>query len=157
MISPDLTTNDKSHEDNSGWLALDNPPGTYDGAVLYAMDISPVKHGHHLDRQQRRTGACDPGRRRSLDERNQEHSDLPEWGIVTGVHPSPFAAGKAYLTVSFQQTGDYKPYVYKTSDFGNTWTPISSGVPSTMNSIARVCREDPVRQGMLWLGTDDGV
>ncbi len=158
VISPDLTTNDKSHQQDSGLPgAHDNPPGTYDGSVLYAIDVSPVKPGIIW------TGSSDG--QINITEDDGAHwtnvtkniPDLPPWGIVTGVHPSPFLAGGACLTVSFQQTGNYNPHVYRTSDFGATWTSISDGLPKTMNSTARVCREDPVRKGMLYLGLDDGT
>lgn len=158
VISPDLTTNDKSHQQNSGLPgAYDNPPGTYDGSVLYAISTSPVKAGIIW------TGSSDGQINVTQDggvhwtNVTKNVPDLPPWGIVTGIHPSPFDAGTAYLTVSFQQTGDYSPHVYKTNDFGRTWTSISKGLPHTMNSTARVCREDPVRKGMLYLGLDDGT
>lgn len=158
VISPDLTTNDKSHQQNSGLPgAYDNPPGTYDGSVLYAISTSPVKPGIIW------TGSSDGQINVTQDgganwtNVTKNVPDLPPWGIVTGIHPSPFDAGTAYLTVSFQQTGDYNAYVYKTTDFGRTWTSISQGLPHTMNSTARVCREDPVRKGMLYLGLDDGT
>ena len=100
-----MTTNDKSHQDNSGFPgAYDNPTGTYDGSVLYALDVSPVKDGIIW------TGSTDGQVHVSRDDGahwtdvTKNIPGLPPWGMVTGVQPSPFDAGTTYLTVSFQQT-----------------------------------------------------
>ena len=70
------------------------------------------------------------------------------------VEPSPFDAGTAYIAVSLEQVGDFGSYVYKTSDFGATWKSIGGSVPKGMNASADCVREDPVRKGMLYLGTN---
>jgi photosystem II stability/assembly factor-like uncharacterized protein len=156
-ISPDLTTNDKTHQGNSGGVALDNPPGTYDGSILYAMAESTLQQGLIW------TGSNDG--QVNLTRDGGEHwtnvtkniPDLPPWGTVMNIEPSHYDAGTAYLTVSFEQVGNYDPFVYKTTDFGKTWKPISSDLPHSPNGDARVIREDPVRKGMLYLGTDNAT
>jgi hypothetical protein len=81
--------------------------------------------------------------------------DLPDWGTVTCVEASRHAAGTAYLVVDNHRMDDYKPHVWKTPDFGKTWTKITDGLdPGTH---ARVIREDPVKKGFLYLGTERGV
>ena len=83
--------------------------------------------------------------------------NLPPSGTIWNIEPSPFAAGTAYITVNLEQMGDYNAYVYKTSDFGESWQFISGGIPHSMNSSAHCVIEDPVRKGMLYLGTDNAV
>jgi len=82
---------------------------------------------------------------------------LPPWGTVSNVEPSHFDAGTAYISVDLQQVGSYDPYVYKTADFGQTWKLISASVPRSVSSFAHCVREDPVRKGMLYLGTDNAL
>ncbi len=83
--------------------------------------------------------------------------DLPPMGTIWNIDPSPFDAGTAYITVNLEQMGDYDAYVYKTADYGRTWTMISAGVPKGYNSSAHCIVEDPVRKGMLYLGTDNAI
>ena len=81
----------------------------------------------------------------------------PPWGTVSNVEPSHFDVGSAYVTVDLQQLGNYDPYVYKTSNFGETWKLISTAIPKSVSSFAHCIREDPVRKGLLYLGTDNGL
>jgi len=71
------------------------------------------------------------------------------------IDASPFAAGTAYLAANRQLLDDYKPYLFKTTDYGATWTEIDAGIPK--NELTRVVREDPVRRGLLFAGTERGV
>lgn len=157
VISPDLTTNDKSHQQDSGGVALDNPPGTYDGSILYVIKESPVQAGviwtGSNDGQVNVTR--DGGKNWTNVTKNIPN--LPPWGWVWGIQPSHFDAGTAYFAINLQQQGIYDAYVYKTSDFGKSWKLISSGIPKSMNSSARSIVEDPVRKGMLFLGTDNAL
>ncbi len=157
VASPDLTTNDKSHQQDSGGVALDNPPGTYDGSILYSMAESPVQDGilwaGSNDGQVHVTR--DGGQHWNNITRNIPA--LPPWGTVTSIEASHFDAGRAYITVSLQQVGDYAPYVYRTTDYGATWHSISAGIPKSMNSDARAICEDPARKGLLFLGTDNAL
>lgn len=156
VISPDLTTNDKSHQQSSGGIAADNLM-TYDGSTLYAIAESPVTAGviwtGSNDGQVNITR--DGGKNWANVTKNIPN--LPPWGTVMNIEPSHFNAGTAYITVDLEQVGNYDPFVYKTSDYGQSWTLISSDVPKTMNSSAHCVIEDPVRKGMLYLGTDNSV
>lgn len=78
----------------------------------------------------------------------------PEWARVYQIGVSPFDAGTAYLSFDAHMLGDRKPYVYKTSDYGQTWQSISSGLPE---SPVFVVREDPNLKGFLVLGNDRGL
>jgi hypothetical protein len=80
---------------------------------------------------------------------------LPEWARISMIDASNFAPGTAYLAANRYQLDDLKPYLYRTNDFGATWTPITNGIPAT--EFTRVVREDPERAGLLYAGTERGV
>ena len=156
VISPDLTTNDKSHQQNSGGVSWDNLM-TFDGSTLYAIAESPKQQGVIW------TGSNDgqvnitKNSGKNWTNVTKNISGLPPWGTVMNVEPSHFDAGTAYVAVDLEQVGDYDTYVYKTADFGATWTRISSDVPKGVNSSAKCIMEDPVRKGMLYLGTNNAL
>ncbi|HEX8882532.1 MAG TPA: hypothetical protein VF749_20970, partial [Candidatus Acidoferrum sp.] len=83
--------------------------------------------------------------------------NLPEWGTVSNIEASRHDAGTAYITVDFHQMNDRDPFVYKTADYGKTWTSITNGIPHSMLSYAHCIREDPVRKDLLYLGTENGM
>ena len=74
---------------------------------------------------------------------------------VSIIEPSHFDAGTAYLAGNRYQQDDFKPYLFKTSDYGKTWTKITTGVPD--GAYTRSIREDPVRRGLLYAGTETGI
>lgn len=83
---------------------------------------------------------------------------MPKGGRVESIEPSHFDPGKAYIAVDRHLLGDTRPYLYKTTDYGESWELLSSdanGIPSDFSS--RVLREDPVREGLLYAGTEFGV
>ena len=80
---------------------------------------------------------------------------LPEWGMVSIIDPSPHESGTAYIAVDRHKLDDQKPYIYKTSDFGKSWSLIVNGI--AQNHYARSVREDPGRKGLLFAGTEHGV
>ena len=82
---------------------------------------------------------------------------LPPWGTVSNIEPSPHDAGTAYLTVDFHQLGNTEPYVYKTTDYGDSWESLSQTIPRSVFSYVHVIREDPVRPGLLYLGTENAL
>ncbi|MCC7034025.1 MAG: glycosyl hydrolase [Acidobacteria bacterium] len=81
--------------------------------------------------------------------------DLPDFTRVSLIEASPHQNGVAYLAGNRYQMGDRRPYVYKTADFGKTWTKIVTGIPDT--DFPRAVREDPKRRGLLYLGTEHGI
>jgi hypothetical protein len=76
---------------------------------------------------------------------------------ISRVEASRFDAATAYVVVNLQHQADYDARVYKTTDYGATWKLISAGVPKGVNSNAHIVVEDPVRRGMLYLGTDNAL
>jgi hypothetical protein len=81
--------------------------------------------------------------------------DLPEWGMVSLIAASPFDAATAYVAVDAHKLDNFKPYIFKTSDFGKSWTKIVGGLPE--NDYVHAVREDPARKGLLYAGTETGV
>ncbi|MGE0363891.1 MAG: glycosyl hydrolase, partial [Vicinamibacterales bacterium] len=81
--------------------------------------------------------------------------DLPEFTRIGLIEASPHQNGVAYLAGNRYQLGDRRPYLYKTADFGRTWTKIVTGIPE--DDFLRVVREDPARRGLLYAGTEHGV
>jgi len=156
LISPDLTTNDKSKQGFSGGLTGDNIGVEY-APVVFAIAESPKEKG--LIWAGTNDGLVqitrDGGKNWSNVTKNIP--GLPPWGTVSNIEPSRYDAGAAYITIDFHQMNNRDPFVYKTSDYGHTWTSITEGIPHTMLSYAHCVREDPVRRGLLYLGTEGGL
>jgi photosystem II stability/assembly factor-like uncharacterized protein len=155
-ISPDLTLNDKSRQQSSGGLTPDNIGVEY-GDVVYAIAESPKQAGliwagtNDGLVQLTRDGG------KSWTNVTKNVPNLPPWGTVSNIEPSRYDAGTAYLTVDFHQVNNRDPFVFKTTDYGNTWKAITNGIPHTMLSYAHCVREDPVKRGLLYLGTENGA
>jgi photosystem II stability/assembly factor-like uncharacterized protein len=80
---------------------------------------------------------------------------LPPWSMISLIDASPHDAATAYAAVDRHQMDDIRPYAYRTRDFGKTWTKITNGIPE--NTYVHAVREDPVRKGLLFAGTERGV
>lgn len=156
VISPDLTLNDKSRQVSSGGLTPDNIGVEYAG-VVYGIAESPVEKGliwvgtnDGLVQLTRDNGATWTNVTRNI-------PNLPPWGSVRSIAPSRYAAGTAYLTVDFHQVNNRDPFIYRTTDYGRTWKSIVNGIPKSMLSYAKVITEDPVRRGLLYVGTENAI
>ena len=156
VISPDLTTNDKSKQGFSGGLTGDNIGVEY-ASVVMAVAESPKERG--LIWAGTNDGLVQITRDGGKTWTNVTKNipNLPPWGTVANIEPSRYAAGAAYLTVDFHQVNNRDPFVYKTADYGKTWQAITGGIPRSMLSYAHCIREDPVRQGLLYLGMEGGL
>ncbi|MCU0647747.1 MAG: hypothetical protein MUF00_07110 [Gemmatimonadaceae bacterium] len=156
IISPDLTTNDPATQGNAGGVIVDNLY-VESTNVLFAIAESPLAKGTiwagtmdglvHLTRDGGTTWtnltAAIPG--------------LPRLSTISGIEPSRYDAGTAYLAVDAHLVNDRDPYIYRTTDFGRSWQRISGDLPRSVFSYVHVVREDPVRRGMLYAGTENGV
>src|SRR5215216_4894768 len=156
VISPDLTTNDKSKQGFSGGLTGDNIGVEY-FSVIFAIAESPREKG--LIWVGTNDGLVqltrDGGKNWSNVTKNIPN--LPKWGTISNIEPSRYETGSAYLTVDFHQVNNRDPFIYKTKDYGKTWKAITNGIPRSMLSYAHCVREDPVRRGLLYVGTENGL
>jgi hypothetical protein len=154
VISPDLTLNDKSKQGMSGGLTPDNVGVEY-ANVIYAFEESPLKQGLFW------AGTNDGQIHISQDDGKtwtnvgKNIKNLPSLGTVRNIDASKYEEGKAYVTIDFHEVGNFEPHVYKTSNYGKSWTRITNGIDNSVLSYCRMIREDPVRQGLLYLGTEN--
>jgi len=156
VISPDLTLNDRSKMGSSGGLTPDNIGVEYAG-VVFGIAESPREKGviwagtnDGLVQLTRDNG-------KTWTDLTKNLPGLPVWGSVRSIAPSRYDNGTAYLTVDFHQVNNRDPFVYRTTDYGQTWKLIVNGIPKSMLSYAKVIYEDPVRRGMLYLGTENAI
>ena len=155
IISPDLTTNDKTHQQSSGGIATDNLM-TYDGCTLFAIEESPIQKDMIW------VGTNDGQVQLTRDggktwENLTANLNVPKWGTIANIEPSKYNASTAYISVDLHQMADFDPYILKTEDFGKTWRKISDGIPKSILSFVHVVKEDPKQKGMLYAGTDNSV
>ena len=153
VISGDLTRNDKSKQGPSGGpITKDNTSIEYYD-VIFTMTESPVKKGLIW------TGSDDGLVYVTQDGgkhwENVTPKGLPEWMQINTIEASPFDAGTAYFAGTKYQLDDFQPYLYKTTDYGKTWSAISKGIPS--GAFTRVIREDPNHRNLLVAGTETGM
>jgi hypothetical protein len=80
---------------------------------------------------------------------------IPRWAQINGIDPSPHDPATAWVAATLYKADDFHPYLYKTTDYGKTWTKIVNGIPDT--HFTRVVREDPNRKGLLFAGTEFGI
>jgi photosystem II stability/assembly factor-like uncharacterized protein len=156
VISPDLSTNDKSRQQFSGGLTGDNI------GVEYAFTVMAIAESR-LEKGLVWAGTNDGQVQLTRDAGktwtnvSKNIPNLPPWGTVGNIEPSRYDAGAAYLTVDLHQVNNRDPFVYKTTDYGKTWRAITNNLPRSMVSYAHCIREDPVRKGLLYLGTENAA
>ena len=152
-ISPDLTRNDKSKQQPSGGDITLDDTGTEYYDTIFAVAESPITKG--LIWVGTDDGLIQITRDAGKSWANVTPKDLPEWSRVSLIDASPHDAGTAYVAVDRHQNDDLRPYIYKTSDYGQTWTKLTNGIPD--GSFVRAVREDPKKRGLLYAGTENGV
>jgi photosystem II stability/assembly factor-like uncharacterized protein len=152
-ISPDLTRNDpKTLGPSGGPLTRDQTSVEYYGTV-FTISESPVEKGVIWTGSD--DGVIAVTRNGGQSWERVTPPGLPEWARVSIIEASAHGKGTAYFAANRFQLNDFTPYLYKTADYGKTWTKITTGI--TAGEFARVIREDPVRQGLLFAGTERGV
>ena len=156
VISPDLSTQDPAHIIPSGGIVGDNL-GQFYGEVIFALAPSKAQKGliwaGTNDGQVWYTK--DGGGNWTNVTKNI--SGMPPLGTITSIAPSSIDAGTAYISVDFHLVDNRDPYIYKTTDFGKSWTPIMSNLPKSELSYVRIIAEDPNQKGLLFAGTGDGL
>lgn len=156
-ISPDLTWYPQDHRQGaSGEPITRDVTGEEFYSTLYAITESPHEPGviwtgandgpFHITRDGGKTWT------------NITPKDLELGGRVAWIEASPHRPGSAYFATYRYLLGDYKPYIYRTDDYGATWTKLTPGTNGIANDVpTRVVREDPDREGLLYAGTEFGL
>ena len=152
-ISPDLTRADKSTLGPSGGPITLDQTGVETYATVFTLAPSPRDAGVIWAGSD--DGLVHVTRDGGANWRKVTPPDLPDFTRVSLIEASPHDAGTAYLAGNRYQRADRAPYVYKTADYGQTWTKIVTGLPA--DDFARAVREDPKRRGLLFLGTETGI
>jgi photosystem II stability/assembly factor-like uncharacterized protein len=152
-ISPDLTRNDRTKQGhNGGPLTGDNSSADYYCTIF---TVAPSR----LEKDTIWTGSDDGlvhvTRDGGKSWKNVTPKQMAEWTRVNIIEASPHDPGTAYVAATRYQSDDFRPYIYKTTDYGATWSLLGRGIPET--AFVRVVREDPARRGLLYAGTESGV
>jgi photosystem II stability/assembly factor-like uncharacterized protein len=152
-ISPDLTREDPGIPANLDPVTAKDAPADKRRGVIYTIAPSFVQKGEiwtgtddgliHLTQDEGKTWS------------NVTPREISSWSKVTHVEASHFDAGTAYAAIDRHRLEDSNPYVYRTRDFGKTWTVVTRGI--TDGSFLNCVREDPVRKGLLYACTEKGV
>src|SRR5881409_1716478 len=152
QISGDLTRNDKSKQQPSGGLLTNDITSVEYYDTVFALAESPVKQGTIW-------AGTDDGLVQVTTDDGQHWSNvtpkMPEWSTIDLIDASPHDGNTAYVAVDRHKLDDFKPYIFKTSDLGKTWTSIVRGIPD--GAYVHAVREDPKRKGLLYAGTELGV
>ena len=152
-ISPDLSRHDPSTMGDSGGPITLDQTGVETYAVVFALAPSPLDGGVIWAGSD--DGLVQVTRNGGKDWTNVTPPDIPAFARVSAIKASPHDAGTAYVAANRYQRADRAPYVYRTHDYGKTWSTIVAGVRP--DDFARVVEEDPRRKGLLFLGTETGI
>ena len=152
-ISPDLTRGDTTKMETSGGPITKDTSGAETYGTIFAFVESPHEPGVfwagsddglvHISRDSGKTWS------------DITPIDLPEWTLINMIEVSPHTPATAYMAATRYKLDETRPMLYKTSDYGQSWTDISQGIPES--DYTRVIREDPGRRGLLYVGTETGV
>lgn len=152
-ISGDLTRNDKSKQQPSGGPITVDDTGTEYYDTVFTIAPSPLAKG--LIWAGTDDGLIQVTRDEGKTWTNVTPKDLAEWSRISLIEASPHDAATAYVAVDRHQNDDLAPYIYKTTNYGSTWTRITKGIPD--GAFARAVREDPKRKGLLYAATERGI
>ncbi|ELR73530.1 Glycosyl hydrolase, BNR repeat precursor [Fulvivirga imtechensis AK7] len=153
VISPDLTTNDSTKLGPSGGpITKDNTSVEYYSTIFAACE-SPYEKGLLWTGSD--DGLVHVSRDGGQNWQNVTPAGMPKWMMVNSIDPHPFIKGGAYIAGTRYKLGDYEPYLYKTEDYGKTWTKITTGIDK--EHFTRVVRADAMKKGLLYAGTENGM
>jgi photosystem II stability/assembly factor-like uncharacterized protein len=151
--SPDLTRNDPAKQGYSGGPIQRDITGVEVYNTIFSIAESPLDAGIlwvgsddglvHVTQDGGKTW------------QNVTPKGIPEWIQINAIEASPYNKAAAYVAATMYKWDDFRPYLYKTTDFGKTWTKIVGGIPE--DAFTRVVRADPVRKGLLYAGTETGL
>ncbi len=152
-VSPDLTRADPATLGISGGPITSDQTTVEYYATIFALAESNLAKGELW------TGS-DDGQLHLSHDAGATWSDITPKNFgnftrVSSIEPSHFVRGTAYVAVNRYQLEDMAPYIWKTTDYGKSWSRIDGGLPA--EEFVRVVREDPARKGLLYAGTERGV
>ncbi|WP_339884398.1 WD40/YVTN/BNR-like repeat-containing protein [Polaribacter vadi] len=153
LISPDLTRNDpETLKSSGGPITQDNTGVEYYGTIFAATE-SALETG--LIYTGSDDGLVHVSKNNGEKWENITPKKMPEWMMINCIEVSPFDKGSAYIVGTKYKSGDYKPYIYKTENYGKSWDLIVDGIEE--ESFTRALRADPKRKGLLYAGTEKGM
>ena len=152
-VSPDLTLHDPATMGPVGGSVTHDMTGTEWYATIFALAESPTTAGVFWAGSD--DGLIHVTRDNGATWTNVTPRDMAHFTRVSIIEPSHFDAGTAYVAANRYQLDDLRPYLWKTTDYGRNWTRIDAGLP--VGAYTRTIREDPVRRGLLFVGTETGV
>ncbi|RKS55271.1 photosystem II stability/assembly factor-like uncharacterized protein [Gillisia mitskevichiae] len=152
-ISEDLTRNDPSKLGSSGGPITQDNTGVEYYATIFAAEESSLQEG--LIWVGSDDGLVHVTKDGGKYWENVTPKDLPKWTQINSLETSDHDAGTAYIAATSYKSGDFAPYLYKTTDFGKNWTKITKGINA--EHFTRVIREDPTNRNLLYAGTEEGI
>lgn len=153
IISPDLTRDDAGVPATLDASAAANGPQGKHRGVIYTIAPSPLRAGEIWVGTD--DGLIQVTRDDGKSWQNVTPSQLTPWSKVTQLEASRHDANTLYAAIDRHRLDDIQPYIYRTRDAGKTWQPINRSIPE--GSYVNTIREDPVRKGLLFAGTETGV
>jgi len=153
IISPDLTRNDPEKLKSSGGpITQDNTSVEY-YCTIFAAQESSLKEG--LIWVGSDDGLIHVTKNGGKSWENVTPKNIPDWTMINSIEPSAFDEGTCYVAGTRYKSGDFKPYLYKTTDYGKSWSKITKGINE--EHFTRVLREDPENKNILYAGTETGM
>jgi hypothetical protein len=153
IISPDLTRNDKAKQASSGGPITKDNTGVEVYDTIFSVVESPAQKD--LIWAGSDDGLVHITRDGGQHWENVTPKAMPEWGTVSMIEASPGQPGTAYMAVERHKMDDLTPYIFKTTDFGKTWTKLVNGIPA--GDYVHAVRVDPKQPNLLFAGTEKGV
>jgi photosystem II stability/assembly factor-like uncharacterized protein len=153
LISPDLTTNDSSKMVSSGGPITKDNTGVEYYCTIFAAVESPYEKD--LLWVGSDDGLVHVSKDAGKNWKNVTPPNMPKWMMINSIEVDPHKKGAAYVVGTRYKLGDYQPYLYKTEDYGQSWKLIVKGIDPS--HFTRTLRADPVRQGLLYAGTESGM
>ncbi|WP_350284248.1 glycosyl hydrolase [uncultured Croceitalea sp.] len=153
LLSGDLTRNDPDKLVSSGGPITQDNTGVEYYCTIFAANESPLKEG--LMWVGSDDGLIHITKDGGSTWENVTPTNMPEWNMINSIEPSAFDEGTCYVAATRYKLGDFAPYLYKTTDYGQTWTKITNGIDN--EHFTRVVREDPKQKGLLYAGTETGM
>ncbi|MBI1876270.1 MAG: sialidase, partial [Acidobacteria bacterium] len=156
VVSPDLSTQDKSRIVSSGGVVGDNL-GQFSGELVFAIAPSPVQKGLIWAGTNDGKIWYTKDAAKTWTDVTKNVTGMPAWGTISKIEPSNFDPATAYVAVDYHIMDNRDPFIYKTTDFGQTWRKISDGLPrSHPLAYVQSVAENPNQRGMLFAGTGNG-